>query len=101
MEQIERISTMERMLDETASALGMMEEALNRYEEAQKGVAALADYLGSDIWREDLADDEQGKLPPTLKRGVLSEDGIWNLLEDNRSLASRMAEAASTILGSE
>ena len=26
--------------------------------------------------------DETGKLPPDLKRGVLSEDGIWNLLFD-------------------
>ena len=32
------------------------------------------------------ADDEAGLLPADLKRGVLSEDGIWNLLVDVREL---------------
>jgi hypothetical protein len=35
-------------------------------------------------------DDQQGRLPKDLKRGVLSEDGIWNLLEDYRELNKRM-----------
>ena len=35
-------------------------------------------------------DDEAGRLPADLKRGVLSEDGIWNLLTDCRELADRL-----------
>jgi len=27
--------------------------------------------------------DEKGLLPPTLKRGVLSQDGLWNLFTSN------------------
>ena len=68
---------------------GLM-EALNRFEAAQEDVKRLDAYLGSEEWRQDLADDEKGLLPHGLKRGVLSEDGIWNLLEDYRSLAIRM-----------
>ena len=30
--------------------------------------------------------DEAGKFPEKLKRGVLSEDGIWNMLERNKEL---------------
>ena len=30
----------------------------------------------------DFEADEAGLLPPDLKRGVLSEDGIYNLLEE-------------------
>lgn len=30
--------------------------------------------------------DEAGKLPKNLKRGVLSEDGIYNVLERNKEL---------------
>lgn len=41
----------------------------------------LSDYYGSDAWKRDLAAEEAGLLPQNLKRGVLSEDGIWNLLE--------------------
>ena len=40
------------------------------------------------VVRSDLADDEAGRFPKDLKRGVLSEDGIWNLLSDYRDLNS-------------
>ena len=30
--------------------------------------------------------DEKGKLPANLKRGVLSEDGLWDLLEEYQRL---------------
>ena len=49
-------------------------------------------YYGSDTWKQDLEDDRQGLLPQDLKRGVLSEDGIWNLLEDWRELNSRLRD---------
>ena len=51
-----------------------------RYEEMQKAIAVLSDYYSSDEWKQDYTDDEAGRLPKDLKRGVLSEDGIWNLL---------------------
>ena len=35
------------------------------------------------------AADEAGNLPPDLKRGVLSEDGIWNLLSDYREIQKK------------
>ena len=37
----------------------------------------------------DFAADEAGNLPPDLKRGVLSEDGIWNLLSDYRDIQKK------------
>ena len=40
---------------------------------------------GSELWKLDFAADEAGNLPPDLKRGILSEDGIWNLLTDYRN----------------
>ena len=39
-----------------------------------------------------MALDEQGKLPRDLKRGVLSEDAIYNLLERNRELLEQIGE---------
>ncbi|MBO4807482.1 MAG: DUF4298 domain-containing protein [Lachnospiraceae bacterium] len=41
----------------------------------------LDDYYKSPLWKEDFAADEAGKLPSNLKRGVLSEDGLYNILE--------------------
>ena len=34
--------------------------------------------------------DEVGSFPQKLKRGVLSQDGIWNMLERNRELIRRI-----------
>ena len=43
---------------------------------------SLVKYLDSGEWQEDFELDEQGKLPCGLKRGVLSEDGLYNLITD-------------------
>ena len=97
-EGIVRIQEMERRLEEATAAVGQMEEALDCYEAAQEGMTVLEAYLGSEEWRRDLADDEKGLLPQDLKRGVLSEDGIWNLLEDNRELALRIKDLSNKLL---
>ena len=68
--------------------------ALERYAEAKETIRALSDYYGSEEWKQDFADDEAGLLPGDLKRGVLSEDAIWNVLSDSRDLEERMGEMA-------
>ena len=42
----------------------------------------LLDYYEGGQWLLDYQADERGELPRTLKRGVLSEDGLWNLLTE-------------------
>ena len=80
MNQIERIEYMERLFDfviETRKEQHTNQEKSARIQEALR---ILAKYYGSDEWKQDFADDEAGRLPKDLKRGVLSEDGLWNLL---------------------
>ena len=43
-------------------------------------LAELITYYQSPLWLSDYEADEQGLLPPDLKRGVLSQDGIYDLL---------------------
>ncbi len=50
--------------------------------EREKLLGELSNYYNSDEWKRDFAADEAGLLPKDLKRGVLSEDGIYNLLEE-------------------
>ena len=88
--QIARIRLMERHLNRATAAVKRLEAALDKWEDAQEAIAALEEYYGSDLWKQDLADDEAGRLPADLKRGVLSEDGIWNLLTDARDLTTRL-----------
>ena len=92
MEQIERIQQMERSLDRASQAVIHLSAALDEYAEAQDALCQLNDYYGSDAWKHDFDDDSAGLLPPDMKRGVLSEDAIWNLLEDLRDLKERMAD---------
>ena len=90
MEQIERITQMEQRMDRAAAAVMSLSAALDRYEEVREDISALEAYYDSDKWKQDFADDEAGKFPADLRRGVLSEDGIWNLLSDARELVERL-----------
>ena len=89
---ISRIKAMEQLLDEVQSALREADSALDRLEGAKDAVRQLIEYYYGQDWREDLEADESGLLPRNLKRGVLSEDGIWNTLAHYREMLQRMAE---------
>lgn len=80
-------------MDERIQRISKMEERLNRLlawnagdrqakETIQEDVRLLEGYYQSPQWREDFEADEAGKLPKELARGVLSEDGIYNTLEE-------------------
>ena len=98
MEQIERIQHFEILLDRVAPILGNLEEALDAFDGIQEDVKELAVYYEDDDWREDFEADEAGKLPADLKRGVLSEDGIYDVLSDHYALTVRLLDTVSTIL---
>ena len=80
MQQLERIQYMERLFDFVVEARKEAGVNHDKQERIQEAIRILAEYYGSDEWKQDFADDEAGLLPKDLKRGVLSEDGIWNLL---------------------
>ena len=79
MNQIERIEYMERLFDFIIEA----RKEQNKSAKIQEAIRILAEYYASDDWKRDFADDEAGNLPKDLKPGVLSEDGIWNILESD------------------
>lgn len=90
--QIERIKLMEQHLDHASQAVMQLSAALDDYIAAQDAISELSAYYGSKDWKQDFADDEQGLLPSDLKRGVLSEDAIWNVLRNCTELNTRMQE---------
>ena len=74
-----------------------MTDARNAFLKMQPRIRELSSYYGSPAWKQDLADDEAGKLPAGLPRGVLSEDGIYNLLSDNDELMKRLFESGPDV----
>lgn len=89
--EFKRISEMEEIFDEVAAAQDSLERAVDNYKSLQDKVRKLEDYYSGDQWIEDFAMDERGEIPADIKRGVLSEDGIYVLLERNSEIM-RMIE---------
>lgn len=86
MNQIERIAYMEEILNEASEAASALHRALERYQALKPRIKELEAYYTSPQWMKDYADDEAGKLPAGLKRGVLSEDAVHDLLQLNDEL---------------
>ena len=87
---IKRISEMEAILDK---ALVIMDNAEKKPQDLlnyQQEIKKLEDYYSSQDWKDDFDRDEKGILPADLKRGVLSEDGIYDVLERNKELLEKI-----------
>jgi len=85
--QVERIKWMEQRFNKALAAI--KDGSADSLKAIKEDVAELSKYYGSELWKLDFAADETGNLPPDLRRGVLSEDGIWNLLEDYRKIQKK------------
>lgn len=79
-EAICRVSQMEILFDKVSAAVKNMQGSVENTLELQEAVSALRRYLDSGNWLHDYEMDEQKRLPSDLKRGVLSQDGLCNLL---------------------
>jgi len=81
-----KISQMEEILDTAIKKMEALEQSIVDFRAYQSKIQELEAYYSSPQWKEDFAMDEAGKLPKNLTRGVLSEDGIYNVLERNKAL---------------
>ena len=87
---IKRINEMESILDEALRRMDNAEEAPQELLEYQTEIKKLDEYYSDQDWKDDFALDEDGLLPKDLKRGVLSEDGIYDVLEWNKEVMERI-----------
>ena len=92
---------MEEHLNKASQAVKALNDALDLYTDAMESIEIIDDYLVSDEWQQDFNDSEAGRLPKDLKCGVLSEDGIWNVVDTNRELQAQMLEIVATHLRNE
>ena len=87
--QIKRIKHNEELLDTIAAAVKKFDRAIKEYNKVKPQIKELTGYYESDMWKEDFEADEKGKLPKDLKRGVLSEDTLYDLLQEIKELEGR------------
>ncbi|WP_081843174.1 DUF4298 domain-containing protein [Butyrivibrio sp. WCE2006] len=96
-EAIQRVTGMEGIYDRALKIMDNVENDQEEFLNYQAELMKLADYYSSPDWKDDFALDEEGKLPQDLKRGVLSEDGVYNLLERNKELLDQRRKSGSNI----
>ena len=89
---VNRIKDMEKRMRRVTKVVKSMEYALDEWDLMNSDLKVLNKYLGSEEWKADRQADEAGQLPDNLRRGVLSEDGIWDLLVDHRVMMQRLFE---------
>ena len=86
----QHIYAMESILDNATHKMDALEKKIKEYEAFKAEIQKLEAYYTSRQWKDNLAKDKTGKFPEKLKRGVLSEDGIRNMLERNKELLERI-----------
>ena len=77
---IERICMMEEIMDEVLKITNENPEQIACDTEIQEKIRILENYIDSGMWLQDYECDERGELPVDLKRGILSEDTLYDLL---------------------
>lgn len=80
-----RISEMEKMFDEVNNILKNSPDKLQTPNVLDK-INKLSDYYSNGDWMYDYDLDDKKMLPYELKRGVLSQDGLYDLLCEVNSL---------------
>ena len=93
---IARVQQMEQYMDEVSDALKNRPAELNNNSEVRNKVAILTNYMDSGQWLADYEADERGELPADLKRGVLSQDGLYNLIGDVEATYRESAKTEGT-----
>lgn len=74
-DRIARIQYMESILDKVLAS--------ENPKSMSHELSVLESYYFGHLWREDYEADEAGLLPAGLKRGVLSEDAVYNLFTED------------------
>ena len=78
---LSRVREMEERYDRLTRVITSLEDALAAYARVRPDLEVLQEYLDSGQWKADFEADEAGEIPAGVKRGVLSEDGLYDLLE--------------------
>jgi hypothetical protein len=78
---LSRVREMEERYDRLTRVIASLEDALAAYSRIRPDLEALQEYMDSGQWKADFEADEAGEIPAGVKRGVLSEDGLYDLLE--------------------
>lgn len=100
LNKIDRVRKMEALFDEATTVIDSIatqveenkitKKLLEEFNNIQPKIEVLQNYYEGEDWLEDYDCDLENLFPPCLKRGVLSEDAIYDLLTDNDILKEQL-----------
>ena len=97
-DDLKRIEDLEHKFNEVSRVLAALDMAFDEYTDIKDWIGELKDYMESGQWKKDFEADERGEIPEEIKRGVLSEDGLYNLLNDVPKILNRCVELRESII---
>ena len=88
--RIARIQHLEEKYQTCRKIADSLRAALDDLESHRGDFKDLFEYSTSKSWMEDFEADERGEFPKDMKRGILSEDGLYSLCVDYCNLVKDM-----------
>ena len=82
---ISRITKMEKLFDDLKFSFEKSKEEFYKNKNLQRKLKSLTNYYENGKWLKDYQLDEENLLPKNLKRGILSQDGIYDFLNEVES----------------
>lgn len=86
---LQRIKDYEYKFSEVSRVMAALDMALDEYADIKSYIGDLKEYMESGQWKADFEADERGEIPADIERGVLSEDGLYDLLESVDKIRER------------
>ena len=99
--QYENIDRMSNILLEYIKNIEEMETLLQKIDSMKSEIEELKEYFYSAQRLSDIIDDENGDIPESVNRAVLTQDELYNMLDDNHDVAIHMMESAVGMLKKE
>ena len=96
--KIERIQRMESYLNDYAKTLEETKQAMEQLKEHQESYIQLRDYYSSQVYFDDLELSNQTDFPADLPCGVLSEDAVYDLLDEHFQMGVELLEIATKMI---
>jgi len=78
----ERINQMSEAFNRLSAVTATLTDGAEKLKDLAPDVDLLKDYISSGQWLKDFEADERGEIGTDVDRSVLSEDGLYNLMED-------------------
>ena len=85
-----RVARYSSLFKDVEDAIKQAEVGVDMLMDQWENICMINDYLDSGEWQADFEADEGGEIGKDIPRGVLSEDGLYNVLDRLQDVLGQM-----------